>query len=179
MVGPGPDWLLSARPYRRGSLRENTEEKVYVQQRVRENAELLWDLIANRSACFYIAGNAKDMPSSVCDALKEVFQQGGSVLRGGRADAGHHGEYGSIPERDLVLKTSPQNHPSSASIQTVLHRTVNDVQVSAHAAVHIVGNHALVRHIVLDDDQAVWPQGFLTTLQEIHQVVVCQGKDYL
>lgn len=32
------------------------EEKVYVQQRVRENAELLWDLIANKGACFYIAG---------------------------------------------------------------------------------------------------------------------------
>ncbi|KAL3041269.1 hypothetical protein OYC64_019463 [Pagothenia borchgrevinki] len=55
------------------------EEKVYVQQRVRENAELLWDLIANRSACFYIAGNAKDMPTSVCDALKEVFQQEGGL----------------------------------------------------------------------------------------------------
>ncbi len=32
------------------------EEKVYVQHRVRQNAELLWDLIANKSACFYIAG---------------------------------------------------------------------------------------------------------------------------
>lgn len=55
------------------------EEKVYVQHRVRENAELLWDLIANRSGCFYIAGNAKQMPTSVCDALKEVFQQEGGV----------------------------------------------------------------------------------------------------
>ncbi|XP_042365540.1 NADPH-dependent diflavin oxidoreductase 1 [Plectropomus leopardus] len=55
------------------------EEKVYVQHRVRENAELLWDLIANRGACFYIAGNAKEMPASVCDALKEVFQQEGGV----------------------------------------------------------------------------------------------------
>ncbi|XP_041667703.1 NADPH-dependent diflavin oxidoreductase 1 [Cheilinus undulatus] len=55
------------------------EEKVYVQHRVKENAELLWDLIANKSACFYIAGNAKQMPSSVCDALKEVFQQEGGM----------------------------------------------------------------------------------------------------
>lgn len=55
------------------------EEKVYVQHRVRENAELLWDLIANRNGCFYIAGNAKEMPTSVCDALKEVFQQEGGV----------------------------------------------------------------------------------------------------
>lgn len=32
------------------------EEKVYVQHHVRENAQLLWDLIANKSGCFYIAG---------------------------------------------------------------------------------------------------------------------------
>ncbi|CAN9504750.1 unnamed protein product [Ophioblennius macclurei] len=55
------------------------EEKVYVQHRVRENAELLWDLVANQNACFYIAGNAKQMPASVCDALKEVFQQEGGL----------------------------------------------------------------------------------------------------
>lgn len=58
------------------------EEKVYVQHRVKENAELLWDLIANKNACFYIAGNAKEMPSSVCDALKEVFQQEGGMSSG-------------------------------------------------------------------------------------------------
>ncbi|XP_069025143.1 NADPH-dependent diflavin oxidoreductase 1 [Embiotoca jacksoni] len=55
------------------------EEKMYVQHRVKENAELLWDLMANKRACFYIAGNAKQMPASVCDALKEVFQQEGGV----------------------------------------------------------------------------------------------------
>uniref|UniRef100_A0A3Q4G9W5 NADPH-dependent diflavin oxidoreductase 1 n=1 Tax=Neolamprologus brichardi TaxID=32507 RepID=A0A3Q4G9W5_NEOBR len=55
------------------------EAKVYVQHRVRDNGELLWDLIANKNACFYIAGNAKQMPASVCDALKEAFQQAGGV----------------------------------------------------------------------------------------------------
>uniref|UniRef100_A0A672FQ65 NADPH-dependent diflavin oxidoreductase 1 n=1 Tax=Salarias fasciatus TaxID=181472 RepID=A0A672FQ65_SALFA len=55
------------------------EEKVYVQHRVRENAALLWDLVANQNACFYIAGNAKQMPASVRDALKEVFQQEGRL----------------------------------------------------------------------------------------------------
>uniref|UniRef100_A0A8P4G019 NADPH-dependent diflavin oxidoreductase 1 n=2 Tax=Dicentrarchus labrax TaxID=13489 RepID=A0A8P4G019_DICLA len=55
------------------------EDKVYVQHRVRENAGLLWDLIANKSACFYIAGNAKEMPDAVCDALKEAFQKEGGV----------------------------------------------------------------------------------------------------
>uniref|UniRef100_A0A8D3AIA4 NADPH-dependent diflavin oxidoreductase 1 n=1 Tax=Scophthalmus maximus TaxID=52904 RepID=A0A8D3AIA4_SCOMX len=55
------------------------EEKVYVQHRVEQNAELLWDLIANRDACFYIAGNAKQMPSSVGDALKLVFRKEGKL----------------------------------------------------------------------------------------------------
>lgn len=32
------------------------EDKVYVQHRVKESSGLLWDLIANKSACFYIAG---------------------------------------------------------------------------------------------------------------------------
>ncbi|XP_077593032.1 NADPH-dependent diflavin oxidoreductase 1 [Stigmatopora nigra] len=55
------------------------EEKIYVQQRVRENALLIWNLIANKGAYFYIAGNAKDMPNGVCDALKVVFQKNGGL----------------------------------------------------------------------------------------------------
>lgn len=55
------------------------EDKVYVQHRVKEQGKLLWDLIANKRACFYIAGNAKQMPTAVCDALKEVFQAEGGV----------------------------------------------------------------------------------------------------
>lgn len=54
------------------------------------------------------------------------------------------------------------------------HQTVNYFQVAADAAVHLVWHHALVRHIVLDDDEAVGPQGFLAAAQELHQVVVCQ-----
>uniref|UniRef100_A0A8C6TBA7 NADPH-dependent diflavin oxidoreductase 1 n=1 Tax=Neogobius melanostomus TaxID=47308 RepID=A0A8C6TBA7_9GOBI len=55
------------------------EDKVYVQHRISENAELLMDLITNKNAFFYIAGNAKEMPSGVRDALKGVFQQQGTV----------------------------------------------------------------------------------------------------
>lgn len=55
------------------------EEKVYVQHRIKENSKLLWELIANQKACFYIAGNAKEMPASVRGALQEVFQQEGKL----------------------------------------------------------------------------------------------------
>lgn len=32
------------------------QDKVYVQQRVTENAQLMWDLITKKKGCFYIAG---------------------------------------------------------------------------------------------------------------------------
>lgn len=32
------------------------EDKIYVQHRVKEQAKLLWDLIVNKNAFFYIAG---------------------------------------------------------------------------------------------------------------------------
>uniref|UniRef100_A0A0E9UW66 Uncharacterized protein n=1 Tax=Anguilla anguilla TaxID=7936 RepID=A0A0E9UW66_ANGAN len=49
-----------------------------LQHRVKEQAALLWDLITNSNGHFYIAGNAKDMPTAVCDALKEAFQSEGA-----------------------------------------------------------------------------------------------------
>lgn len=55
------------------------EEKIYVQHRISENPELLMDLISNKNACFYIAGNAKEMPKSVRDALKGVFEKKATV----------------------------------------------------------------------------------------------------
>ncbi|MFT7817556.1 NADPH-dependent diflavin oxidoreductase 1 isoform X2 [Arapaima gigas] len=57
------------------------EDKVYVQHRITEQARLLWDLIVNRNAHFYIAGNAKQMPTAVCDALKGAFQTEGGVSK--------------------------------------------------------------------------------------------------
>ncbi|MGH0187709.1 UNVERIFIED_CONTAM: hypothetical protein FKN15_025966 [Acipenser sinensis] len=55
------------------------EDKVYVQQRVREHGRLLWDLIVNEKAHLYIAGNAKQMPAAVTDALKSVFESEGRL----------------------------------------------------------------------------------------------------
>lgn len=60
------------------------------------------------------------------------------------------------------------------------HQTVNYFQVAADTAVHLIRNHALIRHIVLDHNEAIGPQGFLAALQKLHQVVVfemaCKGK---
>ncbi|XP_041098613.1 NADPH-dependent diflavin oxidoreductase 1 isoform X2 [Polyodon spathula] len=55
------------------------EDKVYVQHRVREHGRLLWDLIVNKKGHFYIAGNAKQMPAAVTDALKTAFESEGRL----------------------------------------------------------------------------------------------------
>ncbi|KAK1155529.1 NADPH-dependent diflavin oxidoreductase 1-like isoform X1 [Acipenser oxyrinchus oxyrinchus] len=55
------------------------EDKVYVQHRVREHGRLLWDLIVREKAHFYIAGNAKQMPAAVMDAVKSVFESEGRL----------------------------------------------------------------------------------------------------
>ncbi|XP_073414359.1 NADPH-dependent diflavin oxidoreductase 1 isoform X2 [Dendrobates tinctorius] len=55
------------------------EDKIYVQHRIQENGAYLWELIGNRQAFIYIAGNAKSMPTQVTDALKSVFQSEGQM----------------------------------------------------------------------------------------------------
>jgi len=50
-----------------------------VQHRMKENGALLWTLISERNAYFFIAGNSKDMPNNVIDCLKEMFQEHGKM----------------------------------------------------------------------------------------------------
>ncbi|XP_069790684.1 NADPH-dependent diflavin oxidoreductase 1 isoform X2 [Narcine bancroftii] len=55
------------------------DHKIYVQHRIRENGAVIWDLIRNRKAHFYMAGNAKMMPAQVTDSLKSVFESEGGL----------------------------------------------------------------------------------------------------
>ncbi|XP_048369084.1 NADPH-dependent diflavin oxidoreductase 1 isoform X3 [Sphaerodactylus townsendi] len=55
------------------------EDKVYVQHRIRENKKLVWDLVSQGNTYIYLAGNAKQMPEAVADALKFVFQSEGGL----------------------------------------------------------------------------------------------------
>lgn len=55
------------------------EEKVYVQHRIRENGQLLWELLNGQSAHIYLAGNAKQMPAAVAEALQSVLQLEGGL----------------------------------------------------------------------------------------------------
>ncbi|XP_019331446.1 NADPH-dependent diflavin oxidoreductase 1 isoform X3 [Alligator mississippiensis] len=55
------------------------EDKVYVQHRIRENKGLVWDLLSRDNAHIYVAGNAKEMPAGVAEALKTVFHLEGGL----------------------------------------------------------------------------------------------------
>ncbi|XP_005336941.2 NADPH-dependent diflavin oxidoreductase 1 isoform X1 [Ictidomys tridecemlineatus] len=53
--------------------------KVYVQHRLRELGPLVWELLDRRGAYFYLAGNAKYMPTDVTEALMSIFQEEGGL----------------------------------------------------------------------------------------------------
>ncbi|KAK4875055.1 hypothetical protein RN001_011477 [Aquatica leii] len=53
--------------------------KVYVQHRILENGELVWNTLKNRNAYIYIAGNAKNMPQQVREAFVDVCKIHGGM----------------------------------------------------------------------------------------------------
>lgn len=57
------------------------EHKVYVQHRLRELGPLVWELLDRCGAYFYLAGNAKYMPTDVAEALTSIFQEIGQLSK--------------------------------------------------------------------------------------------------
>ncbi|CAG8610092.1 6751_t:CDS:2, partial [Acaulospora colombiana] len=55
------------------------EQKVYVQHRILENQEYLWDLIYTRGGYFYVCGDAKNMARDVNNALIRIAQSCGNM----------------------------------------------------------------------------------------------------
>lgn len=59
--------------------RDNEDaDRYYVQHAVQDNGEELWSLL-KQNACFFIAGNAKNMPDAVRDSVKSVIMQYGHL----------------------------------------------------------------------------------------------------
>lgn len=52
------------------------ERKVYVQDRIRESAAVLWPLLFESGACVFVAGSANSMPAAVAGAFEGVIAQG-------------------------------------------------------------------------------------------------------
>ncbi|KAI9793689.1 MAG: NAPDH-dependent diflavin reductase [Peltula sp. TS41687] len=57
------------------------KKKVYVQDVIREQAEVVYRLLHDRSGIVYICGSSGKMPQAVREALIEVFQSQGAVER--------------------------------------------------------------------------------------------------
>ncbi|KAJ3039125.1 NADPH-dependent diflavin oxidoreductase 1 [Rhizophlyctis rosea] len=55
------------------------EDKIYVQHRIEENAELMWEFIERRKGVVLLSGNSKRMPTDVAEALKTVFRTQGRM----------------------------------------------------------------------------------------------------
>eukprot|EP00116_Pleurobrachia_bachei_P003992 sb/3464254/ len=55
------------------------KDKVYVQDRIREHGELVWRLISREGAVFCVAGNSKNMPLQVKEALTDVVRGYGQL----------------------------------------------------------------------------------------------------
>lgn len=54
-------------------------QKVYVQDKIREQGTLLWDLIENRQAKVVLSGSLDKMPAEVAYAFKQIFMKEGGL----------------------------------------------------------------------------------------------------
>ncbi|KAL5496163.1 TAH18 [Sanghuangporus vaninii] len=81
----GSEWLTLAEcgklTYRTAFSRDSPEgaKRVYVQDRMREDAERLWDLLGRRGGWLYISGSSNKMPAAVKDAVAFAAQEAGGL----------------------------------------------------------------------------------------------------
>lgn len=55
------------------------EDKVYVQHRIKENADLLRQQIIEQGGYFFVAGNSKNMPAAVKESLEVALSDASYV----------------------------------------------------------------------------------------------------
>ncbi|CAG8646383.1 26545_t:CDS:10 [Racocetra persica] len=55
------------------------DKKVYVQDILKENAQLVWDIVHEREGYIYVSGRSDKMPTSVMDAFKYIFVSEGGM----------------------------------------------------------------------------------------------------
>ncbi|KAG6961468.1 hypothetical protein JG687_00007693 [Phytophthora cactorum] len=55
------------------------DHKIYVQTRLAENKEAIFDFIINGEGCIYIAGSAKQMPTDVYEVLRDILRSVGKI----------------------------------------------------------------------------------------------------
>ncbi|KAL5525384.1 TAH18_1 [Sanghuangporus sanghuang] len=81
----GSEWLTLAESgkltYRTAFSRDGPEgvKRVYVQDRMRDDAERLWDLLGRRGGWLYISGSSNKMPAAVKDAVAFAAKEAGGL----------------------------------------------------------------------------------------------------
>lgn len=55
------------------------EDKIYVQHKIKENKQLVWDVLKEGNASIFVAGNSKNMPQQVREAFLEVCIECGKM----------------------------------------------------------------------------------------------------
>lgn len=55
------------------------DDKIYVQHKLLEQANVIWELLQNQQGCIYVAGNAKQMPQDVQSSLCQIFTKIGGL----------------------------------------------------------------------------------------------------
>ncbi|KAI9030660.1 hypothetical protein CLU79DRAFT_694685 [Phycomyces nitens] len=55
------------------------DEKIYVQDRLRENSSAIWDLVHNQHAKVMLCGSSDKMPAQVAFAFKQIFMKEGGL----------------------------------------------------------------------------------------------------
>merc|ERR1719453_2806513 len=56
-------------------------QKVYIQHRIAQDAQLLWDFLVVRQGTFYLCGQAGNMPADVQDAITSGFAAAGGLSK--------------------------------------------------------------------------------------------------
>mmetsp|Transcript_6969 Transcript_6969/g.21204 ORF Transcript_6969/g.21204 Transcript_6969/m.21204 type:complete len:632 (+) Transcript_6969:192-2087(+) len=80
----------------------DTKEKVYVQNRLEEQAARIWALM-NDSAHIYVCGDATHMATDVHDALLRIIEKEGGLDRQGASDFMQKLEFESRYQRDVWI----------------------------------------------------------------------------
>lgn len=55
------------------------KQKVYVQNMIEQNHDMLWDMLGKEDGYFYVCGDAKEMARDVMAALATAFEQAGGM----------------------------------------------------------------------------------------------------
>ncbi|VDM18316.1 unnamed protein product [Hydatigera taeniaeformis] len=64
---------------REGGRLTTAKNRTYVQHRIRENSDLVWSVLGEAQGSVFIAGNAKNMPTAVREAIIEAAQRSGGL----------------------------------------------------------------------------------------------------